>query len=357
MKDILKLLSPFAPDQSGASGVLYELGGLIVICDAGGCAGNVCGFDEPRWFVKKSAIFSAGLRDMDAILGRDDRLIEKLSNACDQLKPAFTAIIGTPVPAVIATDMRALKRMAEKKTGLPCITAECTGTNYFDKGEEEVWLKLIKTFAKDDLQKEVGKVGIIGAAPLEISLISADAIVAEYEDKGYKNVVCYGMGSGLEDVKMASSCEKNIVISASGIKAAEYLKEKFGTPYEVGFPKCCIGENVFEQLENCGLDGKKVLIIHTQTAANELRKHIKDRWDCQCDNATFFMQKPQLSQPSDVTLSDEDDLRKLCEEGKYDVIIADRTLKRVVKNFEGIFIDFPHFGLSGRLLKGEYELK
>ena len=40
-------------------------------------------------------------------------------------------IYGTPVPAVIATDMRALKRMAEKKTGLPCITAECTGTNYY----------------------------------------------------------------------------------------------------------------------------------------------------------------------------------------------------------------------------------
>lgn len=72
MKNLLKLLSPFAPDQSGASAVLYELGGLMVICDAGGCAGNVCGFDEPRWFTKKSAVFSAGLRDMDAILGRDD---------------------------------------------------------------------------------------------------------------------------------------------------------------------------------------------------------------------------------------------------------------------------------------------
>ena len=83
MKNLLKLLSPFAPDQSGASAVLYELGGLMVICDAGGCAGNVCGFDEPRWFTKKSAVFSAGLRDMDAILGRDDRLIEKLSKACE----------------------------------------------------------------------------------------------------------------------------------------------------------------------------------------------------------------------------------------------------------------------------------
>ena len=32
MKNLLKLLSPFAPDQSGASAVLYELGGRRRLC-------------------------------------------------------------------------------------------------------------------------------------------------------------------------------------------------------------------------------------------------------------------------------------------------------------------------------------
>ena len=73
MKGLRKYIPPFAPDQSGAAAVLYKLNGIIVICDAGGCTGNVCGFDEPRWVIEKSTIFSAGLRDMDAILGRDDR--------------------------------------------------------------------------------------------------------------------------------------------------------------------------------------------------------------------------------------------------------------------------------------------
>ena len=68
MKGLRKYLTPFAPDQSGAVSVLYELGGMLVICDAGGCTGNVCGFDEPRWFETRSAVFSAGLRDMDAVL-------------------------------------------------------------------------------------------------------------------------------------------------------------------------------------------------------------------------------------------------------------------------------------------------
>ena len=97
MKGLWKYISPFAPDQSRAGAVLYGLGGIIVVCDAGFCAGNICGFDEPRWFSQKSAVFSAGLRDMDAILGRDDRLVDKLASVVKDIEADFAAIIGTPV--------------------------------------------------------------------------------------------------------------------------------------------------------------------------------------------------------------------------------------------------------------------
>ena len=40
MKGLRKYLSPFAPDQSGAAAVLCEFHGLIIILDAGGCAGT-----------------------------------------------------------------------------------------------------------------------------------------------------------------------------------------------------------------------------------------------------------------------------------------------------------------------------
>ena len=47
MRGLRKYLTPFAPDQSGAVSVLFELGGIVVICDAGGCTGNVCGYPKP----------------------------------------------------------------------------------------------------------------------------------------------------------------------------------------------------------------------------------------------------------------------------------------------------------------------
>ena len=334
MKKLLKHISPLAPDDSGACSVLYELGGIVVICDAGGCAGNVCGFDEPRGFTKKSALFSAGLRDMDAILGRDDRLVGKLAKAAKQIDARFTAVVGTPVPAVIATDYRALKKMSEKKTGKPCITVETTGTNLYDKGEEAAYLALFKEFAKEKKETVAGKVGIIGATPLNTGLKTADIIKDKYE-----NAVCFGMDSGLDEIINASECEKIIVISNSGIKSAEYLKEKFGIGYEFDFP--CIPEETLNKAK--GLENKKVLVIHQQVAANALREEIKG---CQVDCATWFDLDKSIAKENDFRIKNEEDLAETAD--NYDVIIGDISFKKIIPKHKGEFIDFPHFAVSGR---------
>ena len=236
MRGLRKYLTPFAPDQSGAVSVLYELGGIIVICDAGGCAGNVCGFDEPRWFEQKSAVFSAGLRDMDAILGRDDRLVAKLVDAAEKVEAGFAAIVGTPVPAVIGTDHQALRRMCEKKTDLPVLAVNTNGMELYDAGERKAYLELFKAFAREKLPVEAGKTGVLGMTPQDVSdLKAADKIREKFRTRGQR-AVCYGMGDGLAEVKKASSAEKNIVVSPAALECARYLEKTFGTPYEVGYP-------------------------------------------------------------------------------------------------------------------------
>ena len=89
MKGLWKYISPFAPDDSGAAAVLYGLNGIVVICDAGGCAGNICGFDEPRWFSgKKSAVFSAGLRDMDVTTAWSTSSVMRPRQSMRPLRPS-----------------------------------------------------------------------------------------------------------------------------------------------------------------------------------------------------------------------------------------------------------------------------
>ena len=348
MKGLRKYLTPFAPDQSGAVSVLYELGGMLVICDAGGCTGNVCGFDEPRWFETRSAVFSAGLRDMDAILGRDDRLVAKLADAATKLDAKFAAIIGTPVPAVIGTDYHALKRMTEKKVDLPIMTVGTDGMELYDKGEEKAWLELFYVFAGEKEDVIPGRVGILGMTPQDISdLHAADRIRKRFAEEG-KTAVCYGMGDGLGAVKKVSNVERHIVVSPAALEAAKYLERTYGTPYEVGYP--LVDELIFDM----DYHRKKVLIVHQQVIGSAIREEIlKKAPDAQITVASWFMVKPELRKDGDLHLRDEEDYIQLVESGDFDVIYADRCMERMTPEFSGIFVDTVHFAVSGRLAEGK----
>lgn len=381
MKGLRKYLTPFAPDQSGAVSVLYELGGMLVICDAGGCTGNVCGFDEPRWFETRSAVFSAGLRDMDAILGRDDRLVAKLADAAEKLDVTFAAVIGTPVPAVIGTDYRALERMLAKKTELPVLTVNTDGMELYDRGEEKAYLVLFGRFAGENVDVEPGniektqtaescdgkrngknedvsvdiedrpRVGIIGMTPQDVSdLKAAEKIRKLYADQGLR-AVCYGMGDGLDEVRNASLAAKNVVVSPAALKAAQYLQKKFGTPYEIAYPL------VSELVPEVNYQGKKILIVQQQVIANAVRKEIEKRTGEKeaITTATWFMRKEEIltdlnvDAVDDVSLKEEDDFISLVEKEGYDVIFADPCMERMIPGFEGVFIPLTHFAVSGKL--------
>ena len=343
MRGLRKYLTPFAPDQSGAVSVLYELGGIIVICDAGGCTGNVCGFDEPRWFERKSAVFSAGLRDMDAILGRDDRLVAKLVDAAEKVEAGFAAVIGTPVPAVIGTDYQALKRMCEKKTDLPVLAVNTDGMELYDGGERKAYLELFKVFAREKLPVETGRVGILGMTPQDVSdLKAADKLREKFRERGQR-AICYGMGDGLDEVKKASSVEKNIVVSPAALECARYLEKTFGTPYEVGYP---LVEELVPDMEYAG---KKILIVQQQVMAGSIRAELRKRGgDGKITVASWFSMEKDLLEEGDVSLKDEEDYMDLVEKGRYDVIFADPCMKRMAKTFSGVFVDAVHFAVSGK---------
>ena len=345
MKKLLKRMSPLAPDDSGACSVLYELGGITVICDAGGCAGNVCGFDEPRWFTKKSALFSAGLRDMDAILGRDDLLVKKLKAVCDRSDAPFTAIIGTPVPAVIATDLNALEKMCERKTGRPCIAVDTDGTAYYDKGMEKTYLRLFGRFTENAPAQKSGRIGILGATPLDLGTITADALRAAVSRSAGKEAVTFGMESGIEPIRSAAAFSEILCISPAAVPAARLLQSRFGIPYSVGFP--VIPDGIADRAEIA--KAKRILIIHQQFAANELRTQLHRE---NVDTASFFTMLPAYQAEQDFHIRDEDMLIE--KSAGYDLIIADSVLQRVLKDYHGAWIDFPHFAVSGRLAKGEY---
>ena len=344
MKGLLKRLAPFAPDTSGVVSALFELGGLVVICDAGGCTGNICGFDEPRWFTMRSAVFSAGMRDMDAILGRDAQLVEKIVSAQKTVAAPFIVLVGTPVPAVIATDFKALRRLAEKKIGVPVLAVESTGVNFYDRGAASAFETLFDAFAVEQFPAEKETVGVIGATPLDFGTLRAGDLLREAVGPGAQ---VYGMGAGIDAVRRASANASNLVVSPAGVAAAKLHEKRFGTPWRMACPY--LPSDLLETLP--GLAGKRVLVVHQQFACAALREKLLACGAAAVAACGWFSMTDSLREVQDRRLAEEDDLAAAAAEFGADAVIADAVFKKILPGFGGEFIDFPHFAVSGRLLE------
>ncbi len=354
MKGLRLYIAPFAPDQSGAAAVFCEMGGMVIILDAGGCAGNICGFDEPRWFGSRSAIFSAGLRDMDAILGRDDLLVGKVEKACRDIEASFVAVIGTPVPAVIGTDYRALARMIEKSSGLPAVTVDTNGMALYDEGASKAWLALMKKFAGKEKDQPAGgrkQTGILGMTPLafgpDFSMEKAADLYRAHTDG--KSVI-FGAGKGTDSFRMAADMEEILVVSPCGLAAARYLEKKYKIPWRAD----CLPELIpgFDQAASAAesLSGGRILILHQQVLAGAARERLEKVTDCTIDTASWFMTDRELARQGDIRIREEDDWISLVRSGDYDLIMADPLMRRAVPDYKGIWIDSPHFAVSGKYI-------
>lgn len=349
VRGLRRVLTPFAPDQSGATSVLYGMGGMTVVVDAGGCVGNICGFDEPRFFTQRSAVFSAGLRDMDAILGRDDLLVQKLERAHRQVGGRFAALVGTPVPSVIGTDLTALCRLVERRCGLPTIALTTNGMDLYDRGAEAAYQALLARFTEDapaGSTAESGRIGVWGATPLDTSDAEGGAALERrLRADGWRHVTVFGMGATFDELRTAGAAACNLVVSSAGLKAAQWLERRFGTPYDVDYP---LADDLVPRI---AWTGRRALVVHQQVAANAIRARLLERGASDVTVASFFMQPDEVRREGDVHLREEDDFVATVRATRPAVILADATLRRLVPDFEGDFYDETHYALSGHLVR------
>ena len=350
-------LPPFAPDTAGAAAVLYPLGGMTVIVDAGGCAGNICGFDEPRWQedAEPSAVFSAGLRDMDAIMGRDANLVAKIREAAAELTVSFVGLVSTPVPAIIATDFRAVCRMVEKETGLPTIAVRTDGTRLYDRGASAACDALVQKFTAPIPHDAMRTgLGVLGLTPLDFSReerASLHALLGR-EDTPIR------FFDRLDDFREAARLKELLVVSPAGLKAARRLQRQWGIPIRAELPPAFIHEAfsaVLSRLAALLQDGqqREILIVHQQILANGLRLAICQRFPALPAGAvtvgSFFLLDRELQWEGDLHFRGEQDFHAYLQAHPDAIVIGDALLARAVPEpFGGTLLDLPHFALSGR---------
>lgn len=362
MNNLWITLPAIAPDYSGVCSAMFDLGGISVIHDASGCTGNYTGYDEPRWYGSTAKVFSSGLREMDAVLGQDDRLIENIIKAGELIKPTIYTVIGSPVPMVIGTDMTGVAHELEERTGIPSFGFDMNGIGIYSNGISKALCALIRRFTVKGKDKIHRGINILGTTPLDLSANSnAEDIKKCLECWGFQVVGEMMMGASLQQIEDLGKAEINLVVTRSGYEAAKLLEEKFGIPYVAGMP-LYHSNSVKELLEETIEDKKsrilrdlseegEVLIVGEQILSNSIRNRIKKgKQNQKVRVATLYGLNKELASEGDINLSGESELVNLINSGKYTTVIGDPLIEELIfENTKITFLGIPHVALSSKL--------
>lgn len=365
-------LPPFSPDYSGASAVLFDLKTVTAMHDASGCTGNYTGYDDPRWYGSHSGIFCSGLRQIDAVLGDDEKLIKKMEAAARDIQPDLMALVGSPVPMVIGADLEGIAVELEERTGIPSFGFDTTGTAYYDRGAFRAAKALMDRYTAKQAAKEAAierRVNILGALPMDFGkgeeIRDFKRFLAE---NGYETGLCLAMDYSLSDLKEAASAQVNLAVSRFGFLMAQYMEQRFRIPYLCGFPAGESGEKAWlEALERVretkhseilnaveqkdGTEDISILIVGEQVMSNSLRYALfRDMGITRVTVGCLYGPEPALTLPGDLDLSDEKKIRQAMNRPEYQMIIADPFLKVLLQeNTEKKFLPFSQYAVSSKL--------
>ena len=367
-------LPPFSPDYSGVSAVLFDLDTVTAMHDASGCTGNYTGYDDPRWYGSRSGIFCSGLRQMDAVLGDDEKLMEKMEAAAKDLKPDLLALVGSPVPMVIGADLKGIAYELEERTGIPGFGFDTTGTAYYDRGAFLAARELLDRFAQPG-EMQQGRVNILGALPMDFGDgENISCLKTCLKQNGYETGLCLAMDYSLEDLKKAANAQVNLAVSRFGYLTALYMERRFHIPYLCGFP---VGEKGQEDwlsaVKRVAQTGRtemlweadtsvadaasatgssaRVLIIGEQVMSDSIRYALnRDFGFTSVTVGCLYGMEQALASPGDMDLGDEGRIRAAVNSPDYEMIIADPFIQPLLEEgSDKQFLPIAQYALSSKL--------
>lgn len=366
MKNVSRIIPCYAADTSGVCSALYEFGGMVVVHDASGCNSTYSTHDEPRWYDMKSKIYISALTEMDAVMGNDTKLVEDVCKAArefpGELSPEFIALCGSPMPMMTGVDFDALAEEIQRQSGIKTIPLHTNGMHSYLSGAGEAFLALAKRFCTEHSEKVRLGVNILGATPLDFALNgSVESIRRWLTDEGFTVLSCFGMGSDLSEISRAAAAEVNIVISYSGLAAAEYMKDRFGIPYVCGVP---IGEKFAEKLV-CDLKtavsgGKcvypctrrlespsELCIIGESVFSGSLAAALSEDFGISAQVICPLDTEDDLLAEGDLQISAEEDIENALAEKRPKGVIADPLYRYIFPKGTELY-PLPHYAFSGR---------
>jgi len=378
MKQISRVLSTYTADVSGVCSALYEMGGMTIMHDPSGCNSTYNTHDEPRWYDMPSMVYISGLSEYEAVLGDDNKLINDIVEAAEELHPRFVAIAGTPIPMMVGTDFKGIAKILERKLGIPVFGFDTNGMHSYVFGGGIALAAVARRFCEPGVSParpwgEEPMVNLLGVTPLDFSVNgSVEALKDAFRKRGIGVVGCWAMGSSFEELRKAGKAHVNIVVSAVGLELAKALEALYGTPWVMGIP---VGRKLTEEMilavnkaAETGENQIPVLSTKTEGKAQTYRKvYMIGEWvwaaslrysllyEYGFGDVTVICPLEPLESVEGVDektmfLPYEDALEAQLSDAE--LVIADPIYRRILPQGKDVqFIEFPHEGYSGRIYR------
>ena len=372
MKQVAKIISVYSSDVFGVASALFELDGMTVIHDPSGCNSTYTTHDEPRWYGSHSRIFITGLTDTDAVLGRDDKVVQAVCDTAAVQRPRFITLCGSPLPMMMGTDYAALGRLIERQSGIPTLALATDSMRDYVHGAGLAFAAVADRLVPDvsgSRGRHTPRVNVLGTTPLDFSTNGSAAAIADFlQQSGLAVQSRWSLGTSLDEIRTAAQADLNLVVSSTALPAAKVLRRRFGQPYVVGVPWGIMQPHLraallyaytnrqsviaYASARNCSVARPDVVIIGESVTASSLATAVTAatglsvRVICPVTVPKPTSPLPPLLGPADVQARDETDLEPLLAGVRY--LVAD-PLYAPICPADTQFVPLPHEAFSGRL--------
>ena len=377
MNQTARIISIYAADTSGFCSALFEYGGMSVIHDASGCNSTYTTHDEPRWYDMDSMMYISGLTENDAVMGNDEKFVDDLVLAAEELRPKFVAICASALPAMVGVDMQAIAYEVESRTGIPSFEVKTNAMQSYITGAGNAFEELARRFTREKLWSPASegaapKVNILGLTPLDFPLQRTTEAMRDWlKQNGFEVNSYVGMHpadtdtSNIEEIERLSDANVNLVVSSIGKPLADYLYEEYKIPYVIGTPygkafarllseelkkAAEHGESVIASKMHSG-EGAKVVVIGESVTAASLAAALyhENGTKVRVLESVGDGDMSVLNSPDDISCTEEDELEM--EISKAEIVIADPLFEPICRGKK--FIRLPHAAFSGRCFMRE----
>lgn len=232
------------PKPSGRMGALWTLAAIkgAVVLEFGSMGHMIYArrWLEQAGYGEDCRAYVTHLDEKDIALGITERIEKALDEILATYKAEAVFLIPSSVPEVIGTDMEAIcEELRERYEELPVLYFPCGSfASDYHKGIETALYELCLRLPRKVSKAEELTCNIIGSC-IDLHLFEADAREIERMMLGAFGIKVSCVLSTRADVggiERMGEAAVNLVLRREGIKGAEALRKRFGTPYHYGRP-------------------------------------------------------------------------------------------------------------------------